>query len=318
MTKFGIDVSKHQGTINWKKVKSQIDFAILRLGWIGNKNNHVLDEQFERNYTECKRLGIPIGCYVYNYCNKEETAKDAGDWVIEQLNGKSLELPIYIDMEEDEIQNLGKDKLMNIINEFCSIIETAGFWAGVYANKNWYDNYLNKEEIKKRYTTWIAHYTRETNKYENEYDMWQNSSDGKIDGISGSVDTNYLYRDLINDIKNSNSINTKSVEELANEVIEGKWGNGDERKQKLTGSGYNYDEVQAKVNEILKNKTTYYTKCDFYQSSLVDALKSISVDSSYENRKKIAAKNGISNYLGTYEQNMTLLNLLKNGKLIKV
>lgn len=311
MTKFGIDVSKHQDTIDWEKVKSRIDFAILRIGWIGNKNNHVLDEQFERNYTECKRLGIPVGCFVYNYCNKEETAKDGADWVVEQLNGKTLELPIYIDMEEDEIKNLGKEKLMNIINEFCSIIETAGFWAGVYANKNWYDNYLDKEEIKKRYTTWIAHYTKGTNKYKNEYDMWQNSS-------SGNVDTNYLYRDLINDIKNSNSINIKSVEELANEVIDGVWGNGEERKQKLTDSGYNYKEVQAKVNEILKNKTNYYTKCDFYQSSLVDALKSISVDSSYENRKKIASKNGISNYLGTYEQNMQLLNLLKNGKLIKV
>lgn len=221
-------------------------------------------------------------------------------------------------MEEDEIKNLGKENLMNIINGFCETIETAGFWAGVYANKNWYDNYLDKEEIKKRYTTWIAHYTKGRNKYENEYDMWQNSSSGKIDGISGNVDTNYLYRDLINDIKNSNSINTKSIEELANEVIDGIWGNGEERKQKLTDSGYNYKEVQAKVNEILKNKTNYYTKCEFFHSSLVDALKSISVDSSYENRKKIASKNGISNYLGTYEQNMILLNLLKNGKLIKV
>ena len=85
---FGIDVSQHQGEINWDKVKSQIDFAILRLGWIGNKENHTLDTQFERNYSECKRLGIPVGVYVYCYSNCEETAKSGANWVIEKLKGK--------------------------------------------------------------------------------------------------------------------------------------------------------------------------------------------------------------------------------------
>ena len=105
MSKFGIDVSEHQGTINWDSVKSQISFAILRLGWIGNKNNHTIDKQFERNYSECKRLGIPVGVYLYNYCNCEDTAKAGANWALQHLQGKALELPVYIDMEDNEFLN---------------------------------------------------------------------------------------------------------------------------------------------------------------------------------------------------------------------
>lgn len=214
---FGIDVSQHQGNINWDLVKNQINFAILRLGWIGNKNNHTLDTQFERNYAECKRLGIPVGVYVYNYCNSEETAKSGANWTLEKLKGKSLELPIYLDMEDNSIANLGKDKLTNICIAFNTIIEQDGRWAGVYANENWFNNYLNKEEIRRRYTTWIASYKSGVDCYKGTYDIWQNSSSGKINGISGNVDTNYMYRDLMTEVKNGSvavSTETKTVEQV--------------------------------------------------------------------------------------------------------
>ena len=264
---FGIDVSTFQGNINWDKVKSQIEFAILRLGWIGNKNNHTLDTKFERNYSECKRLGIPVGVYVYNYCNSEETAKSGAEWTLQQLAGKSLELPVYIDMEDSSISGLGKDKLTNICIAFNTVIENAGLWAGVYANKDWFDNKLNKDTIKSKYTTWIAHYTSGTNKYQGEYDIWQNSSSGKINGISGNTDTNYMYRDLIAEIGNktpSIPVNTKSIEELAAEVINGQWGNGNDRKSALQNAGYDYNAVQDRVNELLNvnnsTSTTYTVK----------------------------------------------------------
>lgn len=247
----GIDVSEHQGNINWNSVKPQINFAILRLGWIGNKNNHTLDEQFERNYSECKRLGIPVGVYLYNYCNCEDTARAGANWVLQQLQGKSLELPIYIDMEDSSIAGLGKDKLTNICIAFNTTIEQSGFWAGVYANLNWYNNYLNKDTIKSKYTTWIAHYTSGDNKYEGEYDIWQNSSSGKINGISGNVDTNYMYRDLMSEIGNTKQVETKSIDQLAQEVINNQWGVGEDRKNRLTQAGYDYNAVQTKVNELL-------------------------------------------------------------------
>lgn len=264
---FGIDVSTFQGNIDWDKVKSQINFAILRLGWIGNKNNHTLDTKFERNYNECKRLGIPVGVYVYNYCNSEETVKEGANWTLQQLNGKSLELPVYLDMEDSSIAGLGKDKLTNICIAYNTIIEQSNLWAGVYANKDWFDNKLNKDTIKSKYTTWIAHYTSGTNKYQGEYDMWQNSSSGKVNGINGNTDTNYMYRDLIAQIGNktpSTPTNTKSIEELAIEVINGQWGNGNDRKSSLQNAGYDYNAVQNRVNELLNvnnsTSTTYTVK----------------------------------------------------------
>ena len=318
----GIDVSHFQGNIDWNKVKGNIDFAILRLGWIGNNNNHTLDTKFETYYNACKSVGIPIGVYVYNYCNSQNTAKSGAEWTINQLKDKSIDLPIYIDMEDRSIENLGKDKLTSICIAFNTVIENAGYWAGVYANLNWCTNYLNKDTIKARYTTWVAHYGISQDRYVGQYDMLQYSDTGKISGISGNVDMDIMYRDLINEIKESNTgTDRKTVEELAREVIAGKWGNGEERKIKLTNAGYDYSAVQAKVNEILgvdTSITNYYPAISSDYNSIVEALKSIGVDSSFNNRKKIAVKNGINNYTGTATQNIELLDKLKAGRLIKV
>lgn len=318
----GIDVSHFQGNIDWNKVKGNIDFAILRLGWIGNNNNHTLDTKFETYYNACKSAGIPIGIYVYNYCNSEDTVKSGAEWTVNQLKDKGIDLPIYIDMEDRSIENLGKDKLTSICIAFNTVIENAGYWAGVYANLNWYTNYLNKDTIKARYTTWVAHYGISQDRYVGQYDMLQYSDTGKISGISGNVDMDIMYRDLINEIKESNTgTDRKTVEELAREVIAGKWGNGEERKIKLTNAGYDYSAVQAKVNEILgvdTSITNYYPAISSDYNSIVEALKSIGVDSSFNNRKKIAVKNGINNYTGTATQNIELLDKLKAGRLIKV
>ena len=173
---FGIDVSEHNGVINWDLVKSQVNFAILRLGWLGNKTNHTIDQQFERNYTECKRLGIPVGIYIYCYCNSVETVRAGANWTVEKLRGKNIELPVYLDMEDGSIVGCGKDTLTNMCIAFNTIIEQSGKWAGVYANQNWFNNYLNKEELKRRYTCWIASYKSGTDCYKGEYDIWQNSS----------------------------------------------------------------------------------------------------------------------------------------------
>lgn len=203
----GIDVSQHNGRIDWQKVKnSGIEFAILRLGWIGNKNNHTLDTTFERNYNECKRLGIPVGVYVYNYCSSVDRIKSGANWTIQKLQGKKLDLPVYIDMEDASIKGLGKNTLTNMCIAFNSIIEAAHLWAGVYANLDWFNNYLNKNEIKRRYTTWIAHYGVSINKYKGQYDMLQYTSSGRVSGISGNVDMNELYRNLVAEINGNKTV----------------------------------------------------------------------------------------------------------------
>ncbi len=252
---FGLDVSEFQGVIDWDTVKSQIDFVILRIGWIANNQNKI-DGKFERNYNECKRLGIPVGVYAYCYSASEDAAKRGANWVVDTLKGKELELPVFIDMEDNSIAKLGKKVLTNICVAFNTVIENAGFRAGVYANRNWFDNYLDKNFLKSKYVTWIAHYgLRSDNAYQGEYDMWQNSSSGKINGITGSnVDTNRMYTNLLKEEKITKpDCPTKlSNEEIAQEVLDGKWGNGQDRVKNLTAAGYNYDEIQKIVNDLAR------------------------------------------------------------------
>lgn len=324
----GIDVSHYNQPIDWNKVKGQIDFAILKLGNIGDNKKFWLDDSFEKNYAECKRLNIPIGVYLYCYCNDPANSKVAGQEVIKYLANKPLELPIYIDMEDNEIKPEGKKKLTEIVIAFNTEIEKGGKWAGIYANLDWFKNYLDTKKLIPRYTSWIAHVdnTNNQNKYQGKYDMFQYSWKGKINGITGNngdVDMNILYRDLLKEI-NPNTTPTpkpakKSVDELAGEVINGLWGNGEDRKNKLTNAGYNYQEIQNKVNEILKsNQSPYYKACKQNEKSIVDALASIGVNNSFMNRKKIAVANGVYGYIGSYSQNERLLTKLKAGKLKKV
>lgn len=263
----GIDVSEWQGNINWVKVKPQIDFAILKLGNIGDGNKFWVDPYFETNYNQCKNLGIPIGVYVYSYTNELTNIDECARAVVNYLQGKKLELPVYIDMEDAEIAVEGKDKLTQLVIEFNTIIEQAGIWAGVYANLNWFTNYLNKSALVPRYTSWIAHPENANNldKYKGQYDMFQYSFKGKVDGINGNVDMDYMYRDLIAEINGGSKPEptptpTKSIDELANEVINGQWGNGQERIDRLTAAGYDYNAVQNRVNEILgADNKQYYT-----------------------------------------------------------
>jgi lysozyme len=293
----GIDVSQHQANINWENVKNNgVQFAILRLGWIGNKNNHTIDTKFERNYAECKRLGIPVGVYVYVYSSSTEATKSGANWTVERLKGKNLELPVYIDMEDASISKLGKDKLTEMVFEFNKIIEASGRWAGVYANKNWFDNYLHKDNIKRRFTTWIAHYGINENTYNGQYDILQYTDKGSIAGINGKCDLNVMYRDLVGEIRgNKTPVNPtptptpkKSNEEIAEEVKKGLWGNGEERKSRLEAEGYNYTEIQNIVNASYKQTETYYT----VKSG--DTLSKIAAKfgTTYQ---KIAKDNGISN-----------------------
>lgn len=289
----GIDISEWQENINWDAVKSQIDFAILKLGNIGDNTKFWLDPYFVRNYNECTRLGIPFGVYVYCYTNEIENARQAGREVAGYLSDKNLQLPIYIDMEDGEIAVEGKDKLSNIVKAFNTEIEASGKWAGVYANRNWFDNYLT-DEVKRLYTTWIAHvdYTDNQDKYRGQYDLFQYSWGGEISGIVGNVDMNIMYRDLIAEI-NGTPVQPvtpkKSNEEIADEVIAGRWGNGEDRKNRLTAEGYNYNAIQDIVNQKLgyHQEQTYVVKAG-------DTLSGIA--SQYGTTyQELAQKNGIAN-----------------------
>ena len=243
-----IDVSEHQGKIDWEKVEPHIGGAILRCGY-GMDIERQDDTYFKYNADECTRLGIPFGVYLYSYADNNEKAKSEAAHVLRLVKGYKLSYPIYLDLEESGTQN-GAIERANI---FGDIIEKAGYWCGVYANLNWWNNYLKGLE---RFTKWVAQYNKTCDYKGAHLDIWQYSSKGKVDGIAGNVDMNECYRDFPAEICGTKPVAKKSIDELAEEVLDGKWGNGSERKKKLTEAGYDYDAVQNAVNEKLRKSIT--------------------------------------------------------------
>lgn len=317
MQKKGIDVSYHQGNIDWGKVKNAgIEFAILRIGY--GMYDFQKDKQFENNYKNARAKNIPVGIYHYSYATSIEEAEKEANLVLQWLNGRELDYPVYFDIEDNSMAKLGKSTLNAICRAFCEIIEKAGYWAGIYSNKDWATNKISGAELGKDYTYWIAQYNDKCT-YTGPYAIWQYSSTGSVNGISGNVDMNIQYKEVGGKTgSTSNSSSKKSNETIANEVIRGEWGNGNDRKNRLNSAGYDYNAVQSIVNaKLAGTQTIYYKKYTGSSVSIVDALKAIGVDSSMNNRKNIAKKNGIGNYTGTASQNTKLLNLLKQGKLKK-
>ena len=197
----GIDVSVWQGNINWNKVKADgIEFAIIRSGW-GWFGDGEKDRYFDQNIKNAKNAGVKVGVYHYSYASSIENARQEAKYCLDivKASGVSLDLPIYFDIEDKSIgNNYDKKTRTNMCIAFCSEIENAGYWAGVYSNLNWFNNYLDKHELFKRYTIWFAQYndTREM-----DCDIWQYTSSGRVNGISGNVDMNIMYRDLVSEIK---------------------------------------------------------------------------------------------------------------------
>ena len=190
----GIDVSDWQGTIDWDSVKkSGVEFAILRIGY--GRHQHQKDNQFERNYNECKRLNIPVGIYLYSYAQDIEGAYLEAQNCLTWLNGRTIELPIFYDLEDDSISNIGTDTITNMAITFKNIIEQNGYKAGVYANLNWLTHKIDVLRLG-NCEIWLAHYTWSENvasSYEGKYSIWQYSSKGIINGIEGNVDLDIRY-----------------------------------------------------------------------------------------------------------------------------
>lgn len=191
----GIDVSSYQGKPDWSKVaKSGYKFAILR---IHQKSG--IDSSFEYNYKGCKSNGILAGGYKYSYALTPAQAIDEAEAVIEVLNGRGLDFPVFYDLEWNQQISLGKQAIENIAVAFLNRIKKAGYKVGIYCNLDWYNNVLS--DALKQYDCWIARYPANDNGSVQERLRpnvgvgWQYSSKGKVSGINGSVDMNVFYKD---------------------------------------------------------------------------------------------------------------------------
>lgn len=160
-----IDVSSHDGKLDWEKLKHEIAGAIIRCGY-GSDYVHQDDKWYAYNVEECTRLGIPFGVYLYSYAKNHEMIASEINHVLRLIKGTSPQLPVFIDLEEQGTETFAKHNAQ----EFIDTIENAGHKAGVYANLNWWRNYL--KDVKTDYK-WVAQYNSKlTYEYDDWY-MWQ-------------------------------------------------------------------------------------------------------------------------------------------------
>lgn len=192
-----IDISENNGNINFKKLKEEnVQGIIIRIGWIGNKENHTLDKKFINNLNECKKNNIAYGLYIYSYCKSTFAMLSGVRWTenIIRCYNCNPTLPIFIDMEDNTTIECGKKDLTEQAITFCNYIKVkTGLKVGVYANLNWFNNYLDINKLQ-GYKIWLAEYNNKSNYTANfKVDLWQYTSKGKLQGINGFVDLNKCY-----------------------------------------------------------------------------------------------------------------------------
>ena len=200
-----IDVSKHQKSINWTKVKqSGIDYAIIRAGYRGYGASGSLntDSYFEKNIQEALDAGIEVGVYFFSQAITEEEAVKEANYLLDLIKGYDVSLPVVMDYEYAADANgltgrlyqanLSKSKATKICKAFCETVLNQGYTPMVYANKAMLENGLNAAEIAKDYKIWLANYTTETS-YSGDYEFWQYTQNGTVNGITGYVDKSFWY-----------------------------------------------------------------------------------------------------------------------------
>lgn len=203
----GIDVSVHQGTIDWEKVKAAgIEFAFVRVGarGYGEKGAFSTSEtKYKENIEGALAAGIKVGVYIFSQALNEEEAIEEAQYAIDRIKGYEVTLPVVMDYEyasgsDGEVgrlynAKLSKEQATQNCLAFCKYVENAGYKAMVYANQSFLKNQLNADEISENYKIWLAHYTSKT-EYTGTYNFWQYTDKGRVEGIAGNVDMDYWYQ----------------------------------------------------------------------------------------------------------------------------
>ena len=193
----GIDISYHNGEIDFSKVKSQVDFIIMRSGY-GKKTTDSKEVKFDIYYEEAKKNNIPIGTYWYSYANTPEEALVEAQTFLNKVKGKKFEYPVFYDVEENSILNQGKEIVSKIIKTFLEEVEKNGYLVGLYSSASYLENLVD-DEIKDKYIIWVAQWGKNIDKprYNGKWDIWQYSSKGHIDGVqSQNVDLDFSNKNF--------------------------------------------------------------------------------------------------------------------------
>ena len=197
----GIDVSSHQGLIDWERVSTTTtSFAVIRCG-VSIGYGFQKDRYFEENYAGARKAGLDVGCYLYTDAVNEEQMKTDISAALAVLDGRELQMPLFLDIETAAQKRMFDFALTRIAADGCGQIEEAGYKAGVYSNYHFLRRELNSSSlVRKGYTLWMARYPLigapvNPEKYDfSRFAYWQYSDSGKIDGIEGPVDLNVMYQ----------------------------------------------------------------------------------------------------------------------------
>lgn len=191
----GIDVSKHNGSIDWTKVKnSGVSFVIIRCGYRGSATGVMVeDPKFKSNIQGAVAAGLKVGIYFFSQAVNRVEAVEEASMVLSLISGYKISYPVFIDVEAagGRADGISSDTRTEVVKAFCETIRDSGYTAGVYANKNWLGSKMSTGSFG-GYNIWLAQYAAAPT-YNGRYEMWQYSSTGKIDGISGNVDLNISY-----------------------------------------------------------------------------------------------------------------------------
>ena len=188
----GIDVSKYQGQIDWTAVRDGgVEFAMIRAGY--GMYAHQKDPYFDQNVQGAQAAGVHVGAYHYSYAQSVEDARREAELFLSWIAPYSLDYPVAFDIEDGSQEGLSSETLTQIVEAFCGVVEAAGYYTMVYANKYWLQHKLIYDRIK-RWDIWLAHYAAVTD-YDKEHGIWQCSSREQIAGISGNCDLDWSYRD---------------------------------------------------------------------------------------------------------------------------
>ncbi len=196
-SRVGIDVSKWNGEIDWDRVKNAgVEFAIIRAGYRGSVTGTLVeDPYFSANIRGASASGIPVGVYFFTQAVNEVEAVEEASAVLRLIREYKLDYPVFIDTEgaggNGRADGLDVDTRTAVCEAFCRTITNAGYGAGVYGSRNWYNNNLHAAQLE-NYCIWLAEY-RSAPLYQGYYQMWQYTSKGSIDGIAGNVDMNVSY-----------------------------------------------------------------------------------------------------------------------------
>lgn len=351
-----IDISHHQGTVDFNKVKSAgYEGVIIKAG--GSDAGFYKDARFEEYYNGAKSVGLPVGSYYFvgKNCLSTQDGKEDAQKFAEYLSGKQFDLPVFMDVEAPAAGQ--KQKVTDAIIGFCDYLESLKYYVGVYASDiSGFKEKIDYDRIKNKYDLWVARYGSKP-QYVKNYTIWQYSESGVVDGINDNqVDLDECYVDYPTIIK-SKGFNGYSeqpqptpepIPEPPKPVLKYKVGDRVKVSSYYASSTDPvskaiYRNITGTITKALDNGCNnpyllddgnigwcndgdirgyadieeYYPVCDSNYTSIVDALKSIGVDSSFNNRKQIASKNGILNYSGTSKENEQLLAKLKSGRLRK-